>query len=823
MNKKFLLVAAICAAMNVSGFAQENLAAGAIASASSNSKTANLIVDNNTGTRWEVNTGTDNMTDGYWVSLDLNEEKEFNLVQIVWEGGYAKKISIYTADKLGTDNQPVWNETPAYTSEEYTLTGFPNTKSYKLDTPIKTRYIKIKADVLGNNNYFSMWEVQLFKYASLVSTFTELKANKNQVNVGDEFKVSSYDQFNEEISSGITYTVNDNSLVEDLGDGKYKALKDGDITITAKEEKTGITKTVKITAIAPTLNSIEIGNMFVKKGEASDLNIKAKDQAGNNYDLTDAKYSVDEGENANFTDGKFTADNTGIYNVNVTANGKTATGKVYVFSDEQAPTEPTTDKSKVSGIYGSYFNQVTNTNWQNWDGAPVMGNELLLNENKVKGFIATNGKYGITDLNRNNSEGYTDAYVDIYASEPYTATLTIEGVDASTTEELKTGWNTIHLSQIPTGEDKKLSWFTLKCENANNTPSLISNVYLYKGDAVTTPTISDNANSNGFYTIKGYASSAEDIKDLLTNKEIAAYDLTGLQTDNVEFNLKPTNENAIILVSGSLVNGKWVASQNWGNTKNVVVLNSNTWYMPTGEFTIEDNSLPVFNNMFISAAENGYKYTRSIAAKKFATVYLPLGNDNTTAEIPAGCIAYAFDEESSTGNTVNLKKVDDTTLKGQTPYIIYNGNDDAVEIQLTGKQDFYMTNAAAGNEDKEKDIVCGNLTVHGTYSYRTGAAGEYGLSMSTTAGEDGLLTMKQIGNAHIVPFRVYFTVNGASASAIRFVFSGETTGINDVNADTKKTADIYSADGRLVKKNATSLDGLDGGIYIMNGKKYVVK
>lgn len=36
-------------------------------------------------------------------------------------------------------------------------------------------------------------------------------------------------------------------------------------------------------------------------------------------------------------------------------------------------------------------------------------------------------------------------------------------------------------------------------------------------------------------------------------------------------------------------------------------------------------------------------------------------------------------------------------------------------------------------------------------------------------------------------------------------------------------ADIYGMDGRLVRKNAASLEGLPKGLYIMNGKKMVVK
>lgn len=49
------------------------------------------------------------------------------------------------------------------------------------------------------------------------------------------------------------------------------------------------------------------------------------------------------------------------------------------------------------------------------------------------------------------------------------------------------------------------------------------------------------------------------------------------------------------------------------------------------------------------------------------------------------------------------------------------------------------------------------------------------------------------------------------------------TGITDVNVAPKATGDIYSINGVKVRANANSLRGLEKGIYIMNGKKYVVK
>jgi hypothetical protein len=37
------------------------------------------------------------------------------------------------------------------------------------------------------------------------------------------------------------------------------------------------------------------------------------------------------------------------------------------------------------------------------------------------------------------------------------------------------------------------------------------------------------------------------------------------------------------------------------------------------------------------------------------------------------------------------------------------------------------------------------------------------------------------------------------------------------------SSEVYSLDGRIVRKNATSLDGLPKGVYIHKGKKIVIK
>ena len=53
--------------------------------------------------------------------------------------------------------------------------------------------------------------------------------------------------------------------------------------------------------------------------------------------------------------------------------------------------------------------------------------------------------------------------------------------------------------------------------------------------------------------------------------------------------------------------------------------------------------------------------------------------------------------------------------------------------------------------------------------------------------------------------------------------SSVTDGIGKVNMFSTKSANIYSIDGKLIRKNASSLNGLKPGLYIMNGHKVMVR
>lgn len=68
----------------------------------------------------------------------------------------------------------------------------------------------------------------------------------------------------------------------------------------------------------------------------------------------------------------------------------------------------------------------------------------------------------------------------------------------------------------------------------------------------------------------------------------------------------------------------------------------------------------------------------------------------------------------------------------------------------------------------------------------------------------------------------YLPVSANCPKSLKLV--KETTGISNITlGNDNKPANVYNMEGKIVKENATSVEGLPEGIYIFKNKKYVVK
>ncbi len=162
-------------------------------------------------------------------------------------------------------------------------------------------------------------------------------------------------------------------------------------------------------------------------------------------------------------------------------------------------------------------------------------------------------------------------------------------------------------------------------------------------------------------------------------------------------------------------------------------------------------------------------------------------------------------------NTLTFTKVADGNLAANTPYLIYfEATKDLSAAPIYLPAEIESTTPEA--------VTFGDVTFTGNYTADKSMEGLYGV-----ADQNGSQYIMMGGaNSTLGSTSAYFTVAGAQANAIRIQLEGGATAIDKVTTD-GETFDVYTLGGVKVRENATNLNGLQKGIYIVNGKKVVVK
>ena len=98
----------------------------------------------------------------------------------------------------------------------------------------------------------------------------------------------------------------------------------------------------------------------------------------------------------------------------------------------------------------------------------------------------------------------------------------------------------------------------------------------------------------------------------------------------------------------------------------------------------------------------------------------------------------------------------------------------------------------------------------------------YSLDNATYNGHNGeLLNIMVVGSGDVIVEDILFITAGQMEKRFSSLRGG-TTGISVTTKQAEKM-NIYSTDGRLVRKQAESTNGLKKGLYIVNGKKIIVR
>lgn len=182
------------------------------------------------------------------------------------------------------------------------------------------------------------------------------------------------------------------------------------------------------------------------------------------------------------------------------------------------------------------------------------------------------------------------------------------------------------------------------------------------------------------------------------------------------------------------------------------------------------------------------------------------------------------------GNDVELRKlssIEGTTLKFVSTDIITAGEPCLIKVAKDGSTynfEGVATIAVANNTDYTFSMVSGDIQFLGIYSpMDVVTVNPAGPSTGYYAflGE-GNKFFKAQAETKMKGFRAFFLVpNKVPSNALKAVIDGTATGIEDLVIDgVKANGRVYNLNGQYV---GNSLNGLQPGLYIQNGKKIVVK
>lgn len=170
------------------------------------------------------------------------------------------------------------------------------------------------------------------------------------------------------------------------------------------------------------------------------------------------------------------------------------------------------------------------------------------------------------------------------------------------------------------------------------------------------------------------------------------------------------------------------------------------------------------------------------------------------------------DTEKSNGNTIVFKEA--TAIEAGKPYLIKwaNSSTEAVDFE---KKFEGVTLVATATPVVVKE---GGISFNGFYKMT--AASELGGASVAAIGAGNKLF--KVTEGKMKGFRAAFVLSsGVQQAAINVVIDGAATGIEDMVIDgVKANGRVYNLNGQYI---GNSLNGLQPGLYIQNGKKVVVK
>ncbi len=338
--------------------------------------------------------------------------------------------------------------------------------------------------------------------------------------------------------------------------------------------------------------------------------------------------------------------------------------------------------------------------------------------------------------------------------------------------------------------------------NSGNTRKLIKNTGSYPG-------LNDATGNSAVFVHPGSYSYGKEESYAMPLQANTVYELSvkfaGWNGANNDFSVSVLNEANEGLAMTSL--GKASAGINSANS-----LVTGKVRFVTGEagnyiLTVNADGNTVFTDIELLTAK-AEDITVKVPAE-YGTMILPF-----EAEIPAGMKVFGVENTTPNGvyNTLNLEPVLDK-IEANTPYIVQKTD----EVQ----SDEFVFNGVAYSD---KDTYTSGLLT-GAVKAVQAPTGSYVLQkLNNVLGFYKVVEGKSIT---VTAYHAYLAI--AAASEVRaFVFdlNNDVTSVAAAVSGEDALTDVYSVDGVLVRKGvkaSEALDGLQKGLYIVNGVKKAVR
>jgi len=280
--------------------------------------------------------------------------------------------------------------------------------------------------------------------------------------------------------------------------------------------------------------------------------------------------------------------------------------------------------------------------------------------------------------------------------------------------------------------------------------------------------------------------------------------------------IKPVSQNAIICVQGTVFDDGNIIStvgESLTETNNVVVKDVDGGLHAYKQLQlIDDGKSQVWVGGTIDTGKHGYVYTRTLEAFEYTTSVVPV-----SLTVPDGVEIYTYAVPYDSDSGLTLTRLDQRNLEPHKPYVLFNNNEQAVELRATGtgKLDLREFQLDSIKYQKSEIVFTGN------YGPNKGSDVRYVLDSKAAAQAvrghgvpklDVSLTPVELSTV-MPPFRSYFVrIPTSGKKTVTFIDPSKILTLSEPDEN-----GIVTVTGLLDKEGLPTVEAVEAGLLNLTG------